>query len=210
MSRQTPLPLPQPACSACFSIFKAILANGKPLPRSTLPEIRPRRNFRDITRFASAWKMPAPIDPKIKAAIQEAYVNSNLSSEELADQFNVSDRSIRGWAKAEAWDAQRKAKNVIDFAQRKSDRPPVRARVNSDDALAIADLVIADLQGEMAQGITAKDKSAVANSLKTWVEYRRKLKPPTVADLVELAIELNVGPDEFLTELRNAWKRKAI
>jgi hypothetical protein len=155
--------------------------------------------------------MPAPIDPKIKAAIQEAYINSNLSSEELADKFDVSDRSIRGWAKAEAWDAQRKAKNVIDFAQRKTDRPPVRAKANSDDALAIADSVIADLQGEMVRGdITAKDKSAVANSLKAWVEYRRKIKPPTVADLVDLAIELDVGPDEFLTELRKAWKRKAI
>jgi transposase-like protein len=156
--------------------------------------------------------MPAPIDPKLKAQIRRAYVNSKLTFGELAKQFDVSDRSIQNWAKAENWDAERKAENVIEFArQPKQERPPVRTRVNSDDALAIADLIISDLQGEMARGdVTAKDKASVANALKAWVEYRRKIHPPTVAELVELAIKLNVGPDEFLTELRNAWKRKAV
>lgn len=156
--------------------------------------------------------MPAPIDPKLKAQVKRAYVNSKMTPADLAKQFGVSDRSIQNWAKNEHWDAERTAQNVIDLetARVPRERPPSRVRAGADDALSIADTVISDLQGELVRGdVTAKDKAAVANSLKAWVEFRRKLKPPTVADLVELAIELGITPDEFLTSLRDAWTKRA-
>lgn len=159
--------------------------------------------------------MPAPTDPNLKAAIEQAYINSNLSSKELSEKFDgaVSDRTIERWAKDGGWEAKRTASKIINLDTTRQPQPrqnPRPTRDLSDDPFEIANTVIADLQGDMARSdMPAKDKAAIANSLKSWVEFRRKLKPPTVADLVELAIELGVSADEFLDELENAWTKRA-
>lgn len=135
--------------------------------------------------------MPAPTDPKLKDAIKTAYVNSNLSTDQLAEQFNVSDRTIERWIASEKWHLDRKANNVIELASRpKTEHPPIRARavVDADSPIEIANLTISDLQGMMVSGMPGKDKAAIANSLKAWVEYREKLKPRTIEQLADQVI----------------------
>jgi hypothetical protein len=158
--------------------------------------------------------MPAPIDPKVKEQIRRVYVSTSMSDREIGDKFGVSDRSIANWAKDGGWDAARKAEkvlseNVVQFSGRTRERLSIRDAAQSNDPITIANDVIADLQGEMRAGMPGKDKAAVANALKGWVEYREKLQPPTVADLAARAIELNIRPEEFLSELKKAWAARA-
>jgi transposase-like protein len=137
--------------------------------------------------------MPAPIDPNLKIQIRRAYANSKATPAELSAQFDVSERSIQNWVKAEGWDAERKAQNVIDFArpprEAREERPLIRSVASSQDPIEIAEMIIKDLQGEMVIEASGREKAAVANALKAWVEYREKLQPTTVEALAELVVE---------------------
>lgn len=138
--------------------------------------------------------MPAPIDPNTKAAIEQAYINSNLTPAELAEQFDVSDRSIKNWAKEGGWDAKRKASKIIqlDTARQSQPRENPRSipRINPDElpSIEIVNQAIADLHGDMANAI-AKDKAQIANALRGLLEYREKLQPSSVDDLANLVID---------------------
>jgi hypothetical protein len=152
--------------------------------------------------------MPAPIDPNLKAQIRRAYVNSRLSPQELADKFGVSDRSVQNWAKAENWDAERTAEKVIEFArQPRSERPSIRGVIDPSNAIAIADLAIKDLQVLLIDSdMSGKDKAAISNSLRQWLEYREKLQPKTAADLADQVIALGIPISEFVRELKERWQ----
>ena len=119
--------------------------------------------------------MPAPIDPNLKAQIKRVYVSTKLSDGEIAEQFGVSDRSIGNWAKAENWDAERKAQNVIEFARKPKESEPATARIvpTSENPLEIATMTIKDLQGEMATNIGGRDMAAIAKELREW--FHRQL-----------------------------------
>lgn len=142
--------------------------------------------------------MPAPIDPKLKAQIKRAYMNSNLTPADLAKQFGVSDRSIQNWAKTEHWDAERTAEalvsqNVvsIETARQPRENPRSIRRVTPEDlpSIDIVNQAIADLHGDMASAINPKDKAAIANALRGLLEYREKLQPQSVDDLANLVID---------------------
>lgn len=158
--------------------------------------------------------MPRKIDDRIRKLAGDTYAKTDLTLSQIAKKFKVSDRTVQTWSSEDTWELQRSAhqamnkpQNILEFAPRENPRSIRRA--HPEDTLEILNDAISTLYADLGAS-TGKDAAAIANSLKGLLEYRRKIKPPTVADLVELAIELNVGPDEFLTELRNAWKRKAI
>jgi hypothetical protein len=145
--------------------------------------------------------MPAPIDPNIKAAIEEAYINSTLTPIELAEQFEISDRTVRNWAKEGGWDAKRTAKsliakNIVEFAPRagipvpKASNPQ-RVRNHNPEIMSSIEIInhsIVDLYGDLG-GAVGKDKAAIASALQRLVEYRDKLQPPTLDSLCDLVVE---------------------
>jgi transposase len=147
--------------------------------------------------------MPAPIDPTLKAQIRRVYVTTKLSEQEIANQFGVSDRSIRNWAKDENWEAERKAENVIEFARKPKQPETVRIVPTSEDPLEIATMTIKDLQGEMASDVGGRDMAAIAKELREWVKYRDELlKPKTAEGFADQLIASGVSIREFVQLLK--------
>lgn len=137
------------------------------------------------------------------------------SIQAIADDIGVSRRTIERWA-AENDDEWRKLKdrngqtNVIHLQPKpkaQNPKPEFRRRnTNELDDLEVIESAIADIHGSLPGA--EMGKGSMATALVKLIELKRKLKPETVADLVERAIELDVGPEEFLAELNNAWQRK--
>ncbi|MBW4677150.1 MAG: helix-turn-helix domain-containing protein [Desmonostoc geniculatum HA4340-LM1] len=141
------------------------------------------------------------------------------SIQAIADDIGVSRRTIERWA-AENDEEWRKLKdknattNVIPLQPKPREklggtklRETRRYETNSGlDDLEVIEGAIADIHTSLPG--SELGKGSMATALVKLIELKRKLKPETIADLVERAVELDIGPEEFLVELRNAWQRK--
>jgi hypothetical protein len=151
--------------------------------------------------------MPAPIDPAIKSQVKRAYV-AGATIADLAEKFKISERSIERWSAAEHWDAERKADNVIEMVrQPQAHRPPPARDVKLlADAVEIADRTICGLEAELAN-CRGKDYASVASCLRAWVEYRDKIRPVTLDQLIDKVVqtlgEWELSPTDFVKGLRD-------
>jgi transcriptional regulator with XRE-family HTH domain len=157
-------------------------------------------------------------DDKIKLA--EAKYITGVPPEEIAIALGVTRRTIDRWAKDGNWDSHRqlgKSSNVIQLQPKPKPheklggtklREATRRRDTSErlDDVEVVESAIADIHASLPGAELGK--GSMATALVKLIELKRKLKPETVADLVERVIELDIGPEEFLTELNNAWQRK--
>lgn len=170
--------------------------------------------------------MPKHIDWK---TIEAAYLNSGHSLEEIAAQFGVSERAIKGKAAEGSWSARRKAQKVVPIGEAKKlqpqpesthDRPRTRQQRERqqidevailESAIVSLDLVLAGMSGGGMDDrpIDTRGIGSVAGALVKLLEYRRKIEPPTVAALAEMAIELGVSPTEFMKALSENWQQRA-
>jgi hypothetical protein len=65
-------------------------------------------------------------------------------------------------------------------------------------------MTIADLQGAM-MGCDGKDKAAIANALKAWVQYRAELQQPrTEREFAEQFLATGLPIHEFVKALRDS------
>jgi hypothetical protein len=159
--------------------------------------------------------MPAPTDPNLKAAIEQAYINSKFSPKELSEKFDgaVSDRTIERWAKDSGWEAKRTAAKVINLDTNRTPRENPRSirRAYPENTLEILNEAISDLYGDLGH-VVGKDKAAIANSLKGLLEYREKLQPPTIEDLAALVIEQldkwQLSPRDFALHLKQRQEER--
>ncbi len=159
-----------------------------------------------------------------KKEIAKAKFITGESIQAIADSIDVSRRTIERWANENngEWrtlrDKNTTSTNVIQLQPKPTQklggtklREKVREskpRSNEElDDIAVIEDAIADIHASLPG--SELGKGSMATALVKLVELKRKLKPETVEDLVERAIELNISPDEFLTELRNAWQRRA-
>lgn len=151
--------------------------------------------------------MPAPTDPKIKEQIRRAYVHG-AAVVDLAQQFEISDRTIERWIDKEGWDAERKAekaiKKVVEFARPpKEKEAPVRIVPSSDRPDEIATTTIKDLQADMVVEMSGRDKAALSKELREWCRYREELQQPrTAADFAEQLRAAGVSVREFVQALK--------
>ncbi|MEH1777131.1 helix-turn-helix domain-containing protein [Nostoc sp.] len=155
-------------------------------------------------------------DDKIKLA--EAKYITGVPPEEIAAALGVTRRTIDRWADEGNWAAHRennKSNKVIQLQPKPKEklggtklRVATRRR-NTSEALNDVEVVesaIADIHASLPGAELGK--GSMATALVKLIELKRKLVPDTVADLVERAIELDIGPEEFLAELNNAWQRR--
>lgn len=150
-------------------------------------------------------------DDKIKLA--EAKYITGVPPEEIAAALGVTRRTIDRWADEGNWAAHRennKQSNVIQLQPKprtQAIKPEFRRHeVEGLDDIQVVEDAIADIHASLPGA--EMGKGSMATALVKLIELKRKLKPETIADLVERVIELDIGPEEFLTELNNAWQRK--
>jgi DNA-binding transcriptional regulator YiaG len=154
-----------------------------------------------------------------KQEIAKARFITGESIQTIADSLNVNRRSVERWAEKGNWRNIRE-QNAATANQAPVAKPVAQSRKRDEwinvpnelgddfpsespeNALAIADNVIAALQEELKQNLFARDKATVANSLRQWLELRRKLSPPTVGELADLVIELGVSIPDFVAEVK--------
>ena len=138
----------------------------------------------------------------------------------IADDISVNRRTIERWANENdgEWRKLRDKNtttNVVQLQPKPREKigatklRETRRHATTDglDDLVVIESAIADIHASLPSSDFGK--GGMATALVKLIELKRKLKPETVADLVERAIELNIGPDEFLAELKNAWQRRA-
>lgn len=95
---------------------------------------------------------------------------------------------------------------------------PIRKRFRSqideleviENAIVSTDLLFRTMTSPDQKGfIDTKGIGSTASALVRLLEYRRRINPPTVLELAELAIELNVKPEDFVKALREKWRLRA-
>lgn len=156
-----------------------------------------------------------------KKEIAKAQFITGESIQAIADNIGVNRRTIERWAGENdgEWRKLRDKNattNVIQLQPKPKEklggtklREAVRRRDTSEglDDVEVVEAAIADIHASLPGA--EMGKGSMATALVKLIELKRKLKPETVADLVERAIELGLGPEEFLAELKNAWQKRA-
>lgn len=158
-----------------------------------------------------------------------------LSLEQVAKQLKVSKRTVQRWKAGSTsnWDIGRadgdaeQASVKLEPAEEPTEHdstpfqatlfpvPSPKPKVSRNRGQSVNDLdickdVILDLRDEITD---RKCKGAgmgqIAMALARLIELKRRIAPPTVDELVGLAIELGYGPDEFIAELQRRWQNVA-
>ena len=165
--------------------------------------------------------------PQDKKKQAEALFMQGVTISDIARKLDVARRTIQRWKDEGGWedikDTLPTTSKVISIASKPKpvntdptphrNPPALRDRADSKDSLSIAEEVIQDLQAELVgtgeTPLNGRDRAALANCLKAWVEYRDKLQPKTAADLAEMAIGLGIKPAEFMNALKQQWEKRA-
>lgn len=149
---------------------------------------------------------------------KKLYLHDGLTMDAIAQKLGVSRRTIERWSANDPegkWTDLKLAQKVVAFSPR-ADAPtepakPRRQRGHSEiDELKIIELAISDLSATLGSGETdSRSMGGIAGGLVRLLEYRRKICPPTAAELADLVLELNISPQEFVAELKQRWLQRA-
>jgi transposase-like protein len=153
-------------------------------------------------------------DKTVQEKAKEAFLAGETIAA-IATRYDMSRRQIERWAKAGLWREEKQGKtNVVPMAKPKPSQAasPVRAKrqAREMDELEIVNAAIADLSAALAGA--SEDLRALgglAGGLIRLLEYRRKVNPPTAAELAEMAIALGYTPETFMLALRETWRNQA-
>lgn len=152
--------------------------------------------------------MPKKIDWE---EIRKYWQQTGASSSAIASVFGVSKRSVDD--RIPQWRTSEKPSIKVVQLQplpKVQNREPIFRRNDTlviDDTEAIQS-AIAELHTSLS-GAEDKSKGGIAGALAKLIELKRKLSVTTAADLAERAIELGIGPDEFMQALSDLWQKRA-
>jgi transposase-like protein len=164
-------------------------------------------------------------DPRKIQAKQALLAGETIAS--IAARLGVNRRTIERWADDGAWREQKQAQNVVPIGEAKSKQPKpkpvnthptpcheprVRRREQGEiDELEMIELALADVSTAMSTASSEDLRSlgSLAGALCKLLEYRRKIKPPTVVDLAEQVIALGISPSDLVAELKTRWAQRA-
>jgi hypothetical protein len=171
-------------------------------------------------------------DKTIQGKAKEAFLAGETIAA-IATRFEMSRRQIERWAKAGNWREEKEAlgkTNVVPMQKpnakpQTTTAPPTRSKRKTSekaseiDELEIVEFAIADLSAAMyaasksgddnGKGIDVRALGGLAGGLVRLLEYRRKICPPTAAELAELAIALGCSPETFMQALHETWRKQA-
>jgi len=159
------------------------------------------------------------VDPRQDKA-KKLHIDKGWTYEAIADHFGVSSRTVHRWAKSGRWADEREVKSAnvvsVEFGSREGvDTPPATSarsgRRLRQDERSIVEGAIEDLADAMgvAKSEDLRALGGLAGALVRLLEYRRRLVPPTAAELAEQAIALGIPPHEFIHVLKDKWSAQA-
>lgn len=160
------------------------------------------------------------VDDLTKLAIRKAYVAREGTMAAIAKRFGVSVGTIKRLKKDAKenngdWDALRDGRTlaVRDAVQALGDRPqsPIDVSGIVVDTDMILKLAIQGLQDDLRDAnVKSRSKEAVVTALVRVVELYRKYHPPTVDELIDLAIAIpGFDVREFARRLKERIDQKA-
>ena len=158
-------------------------------------------------------------DPR-QGRAKKLHIDKGWTYDAIADHFGVSRRTVNRWAVAGRWADEREVKSAnvvsVEFGSREGvDTPPTPSarsgRRLRQDERSIVEGAIEDLADAMniAKSEDLRALGGLAGALVRLLEYRRRLVPPTAAELAEQAIALGIPPHEFIRELKEKWSAQA-
>ena len=151
--------------------------------------------------------MPKRIDSTVWTAIKSAFLQRNPKPlyKDLAKEFGVSKASIDRRASEENWQSDREsADQGQEIARALSAKKASESYGREVDDLKALKGLIADLYFDAAT-VEIKSREGCASAVTNLIRAKRELFPPTLPEIVAIAIGQGYGPDEFLQELRNQW-----
>lgn len=145
-----------------------------------------------------------------RAEAKRLYLEEGRTQREIAEIFGVSTRTIERWADKDGW-GQRIKKVIPIKSTRSPDYEPgprsVRGKIDENK---IVDGAIVSLDYLLSRpDLDTRGVGGIATALVKLLEYRRKIQPPTAAELANQAIELGYSPEQFLSALREQWRLQA-
>ena len=159
-----------------------------------------------------------------KTTAKNLYLSDpSLTYADIAKQVGKTPRTVERWANAEepSWAEQRKqtaeqreqyakVTSIQEARQRPSNPRPVRKLTGPIDELQAIDGAIDTLTLALRAGdeTPANSLGGIAGGLCKLIELRRKLAPPTAADLAQQVLELGLTPTDFVKELREQWANR--
>ena len=166
--------------------------------------------------------MPKKLDAKLLAEIEEFYFSDDSQTySSLAKKFQVGLSSLERIGKQRGWSKRRDQQNSDQLIKQSVIVSESLAKLNPNVLSEFDEFSQRRLLRIVRKGLlafeTAIDESSsdnprllssLASGLSKLVEVHLRLQPLTAADLVEILVRLDVGPDEFLSELRQQKQRR--
>jgi hypothetical protein len=156
--------------------------------------------------------MSSPIDKKTWEKAKEAYLSSSDSLAAIAMRFGISKRAVEKKASEEGWTDKRNGgskKQVIEISLPTPKRNFRHRHQPEMDEIEIIDSAIASLSAVISSGEDTRSVGSCATSLCRLIELRNKLVPKTVFDLADMAVALDISPQEFVRALSDKWQQRA-
>lgn len=134
------------------------------------------------------------VDKRSRA--MNAYVRSTKTYADIASEFEVSERTVIRWAKADNWIEKRR----LFLAKGGLPATVATARTDSIDYRALAHAAIEAL-GKAAEGCEVKSMESAYRTQLAFIEFMRKQDPMTAKELTEIAIANGLNLTVILAEL---------
>lgn len=155
--------------------------------------------------------MPRKIDERVWDIVKTAYLGRHPkpSYAALSKEFNVSKASIEAYASKHGWAAERKRLDAR--AEEASEETIVKlARERPiQSSLDVLNGAISELYFE-GLAIEGKSKEGCLNAMANLIKAKRDLYPPSLREIVAIAIGQGFSPDDFLAELRKQWSEQLV
>lgn len=165
--------------------------------------------------------MPKKLDAELLVEIEKIYLaNHSETYASLAKKFQVGLSSLERIGKQRGWSKKRDQQNSDQLIKQSVIVSESLAKLNPNVLSEFDEFSQQRLLRIVRKGLlafeAAIDKSSsdnprllssLASGLSKLIEVHLRLQPLTAADLVEVLVRLDVGPEEFLSELRQQKQR---
>lgn len=167
--------------------------------------------------------MPKRLDEGLLSKIEEAYLKDEVETyNSLAKRFQVGLSSLERIGRQRGWSKRRDQQSSDKLIRQSTIVDESLAKLSSNALAEFDEFTQKRLLKTVQRGLIAFEfvigqnvdnprvLASLAGGLTKLVEVHLKLQPLTVGDFVEILIRADIGPDEFLSQLRHEKERLSL